>query len=143
MKDDVTLINEVMQRIPNKYMAMMVAAKRAKALNQGVRPLIKIEAKPTTIALNEIAAGYIEPGPDRIDKQLLIVDSNRDETIPTPEVIIDELDDELEEVGLNIEDDEIIDDDDINYDDIDMDGAEDIVIDFDDVSDEEDDEDLV
>lgn len=133
MKDDVTLINEVMQRIPNKYMATIVASKRAKALNQGVRPLIRIEAKPTTIALNEIAAGYIEPGTDRIDRQLLIVESNHDEIVPTPEIIIDEISDEIEEAGLNIENDtEIIDDDDINYDDIDVDDSEDIVIDYDD-----------
>jgi len=56
MNDEVTLINRVMQRIPNKYMAMIVAAKRAKELNQGARPLVKVDvAKPTTTALYEIA----------------------------------------------------------------------------------------
>ncbi len=62
MRDDKSLGSDVFEKIPNKYMAVVVSAKRAKALNDGARPLIKIgQAKPTTIAMEEIAAGVIVP----------------------------------------------------------------------------------
>ena len=65
MKDDTTLINEVLEEIPNKYRAVIVASKRAKAINdETARPLVRTGAKkPTTIALEEIAAGLIN-GPE-------------------------------------------------------------------------------
>jgi DNA-directed RNA polymerase omega subunit len=60
MKDDSTLISEVLEKFPNKYMAVIVASKRARAINDGQRPLIKAGAsKSTTIALAEIAEGII------------------------------------------------------------------------------------
>lgn len=61
MKDDTTLINEVLEKVPNKYKAVIVASKRAKAINdETVRPLVRASAKkPTTIALEEIAAGLV------------------------------------------------------------------------------------
>lgn len=60
MKDDSTLINEVLAKFPNKYMAVIVASKRARAINDGQRPLVKTGAsKSTTIALAEIAEGVI------------------------------------------------------------------------------------
>lgn len=62
MKDDVALISEVLTEIPNKYMAVIVASKRAKAINDGARPLLKTGAtKTTTIALEEISKGLITP----------------------------------------------------------------------------------
>ncbi len=63
VKNDTTLLNEVLEKIPNKYMAVIAASKRAKALNDGARPLIKRGVKPTTIAMEEIAAGAIILGP--------------------------------------------------------------------------------
>lgn len=58
MKDDTTLIDEVLKKIPNKYHAVVIAAKRARDLNIGLAPMIKTDAaKPTTIALEEIASG--------------------------------------------------------------------------------------
>jgi len=60
MKDNSTLISEVLEKFPNKYMAVIVASKRARAINDGQRPLIKAGAsKSTTIALAEIAEGAI------------------------------------------------------------------------------------
>jgi len=60
MKDDTTLINGIMKQIPNKYMAVIVASKRAKAITDGLTPSVKTgAAKPTTISLEEIASGEI------------------------------------------------------------------------------------
>lgn len=60
MKDDTTLINGIMKQIPNKYMAVIVASKRAKAITDGLTPSVKTGAtKPTTISLEEIASGEI------------------------------------------------------------------------------------
>ena len=62
MKDDSTLINEVLEKLPNKYMAVIIASKRARDINDGQRPLVKAGAsKSTTIALAEIAEGIIVP----------------------------------------------------------------------------------
>ena len=64
MKDDATLISEVLEKIPNKYLAVIVASKRARAINEGFKSLVKTDAtKPTTVALEEIAARLIIPGP--------------------------------------------------------------------------------
>jgi len=65
MKDDTTLINEVLDRIPNKYMAVIVASKRARAINdETARPLVRTSAtKPTTVALEEVAVEAVVPGP--------------------------------------------------------------------------------
>jgi len=139
MKDDVTLINEVMDRIPNKYMAMIVAAKRAKALNQGARPLVKIDVeKPTTLALYEIAGGFVEPGFDKVDKEILIIKSDSGENIPSPEILIDEIEEIEDDVEVEADDDVIaedeeeIDDEDVDIDDPDED------IDLDDLDEDDD-----
>jgi DNA-directed RNA polymerase omega subunit len=64
MKDDITLINEVLEKIPNKYLAVIVASKRARAINDGLSPSVRTGAtKPTTTAMEEIAIGSVEPGP--------------------------------------------------------------------------------
>ena len=63
MRDNTALINEVIERIPNKYMAVIVASKRAKAINDGKRPLVRVgTGKHITAALAEIAEGAIVPG---------------------------------------------------------------------------------
>ncbi|MDQ1328123.1 MAG: DNA-directed polymerase subunit omega [Candidatus Poribacteria bacterium] len=99
MKDDLVLINQVLDRIPNKYMAMAVASKRAKELNMGVRPLVNTNAvKPTTIALYEIAAGAIVPGPIRPDRELIAIETDKSEVILTNDLIIDDTEEEIEEI---------------------------------------------
>jgi DNA-directed RNA polymerase omega subunit len=90
MKDDTKLINEVLERIPNKYLAVVVASERAKAVNDGtVRPQVKTSAaKPTTIALEEIAAGLVVPGPARPE-----IEAKEDEkkpAIPSPDSPMEE-----------------------------------------------------
>ena len=64
MKDDTTLINEVLDKIPNKYIAVIIASKRARAINDGLRTSVRSSAtKPTTMAMEEIAVVNVEPGP--------------------------------------------------------------------------------
>jgi DNA-directed RNA polymerase omega subunit len=68
MKDNTTLISEVMEKVPNKYMAVIVASKRARAINDGQRPLVKTgTSKSTTAALMEIAAGVVTPGVEPLE----------------------------------------------------------------------------
>jgi DNA-directed RNA polymerase subunit omega len=99
MKDDLVLINQVLDRIPNKYMATVVASKRAKEINMGIRPLVNTDAvKPTTIALHEIAAGSIVPGPLRSDRELLASEIDRREVIPTSDLIMDDTEEDIEEI---------------------------------------------
>jgi DNA-directed RNA polymerase subunit omega len=139
MKDDVTLINEVLEKIPNKYMAVIVASKRAKELNKGVRPLVKTDAvKPTTVALYEIAAGFVKPGPERIDKEAFIIEPETEETIQNPELIMDIIEEESEEIDeVELDDeDEDIDEEDADIDD-DLEPSEDADIDDEDDEDED------
>jgi len=89
MKDDITLINEVLDRIPNKYMAVMVASKRAKEINNGRNALVKTGAtKPTTIAMEEIAAGKVVPGPGK--PEIKEVEEEEKEVLPSPDISVDE-----------------------------------------------------
>ena len=84
MRDDKSLGSDVFEKIPNKYMAVVVASKRAKALNDGARPLVKIiQAKPTTIAMEEIAAGVVIPATEK--PEVAVVEEEEKELLPAPE----------------------------------------------------------
>lgn len=49
------------EKVDSKYRLVIIAAKRSRQLNQGVRPLVQRKAvKPTYIALDEVAAGMLE-----------------------------------------------------------------------------------
>jgi DNA-directed RNA polymerase subunit K/omega len=79
-------------------MAMAVAAKRAKEINMGIRPLVNTDAvKPTTIALYEIAAGAIVPGPLRSERELIAIETDKREVILTND-LIDDTEEEIEEI---------------------------------------------
>ena len=66
MRDNTALIDEVLKKIPNKYLAVIVASKRARQINEDRAPLLKTGAtKPTTMAMEEIALGLVRP----IDKK--------------------------------------------------------------------------
>ena len=64
-----------MDRVGNRYAIVVAVAKRARQLKEGARPFVEIGSNnPTTIALHEIAAGYVqileappeeEPEPDQ------------------------------------------------------------------------------
>ncbi len=83
VKNDTTLLNEVLEKIPNKYMAVIAASKRAKAINEGARPLIRVGVKPTTIAMGEIAAGLIVLVPAK--PELPEVQTEEAELLPSPD----------------------------------------------------------
>ena len=52
---------ELNEKVDSKYRLVIIAARRSRQLNQGVRPLAQTKAgKPTYIALDEVAAGMIE-----------------------------------------------------------------------------------
>lgn len=67
-------VEELVDRIGNRYALVVAVAKRARQLKEGAKPFIETESKnPTTIALHEIAAGHVqlaevtekEPEPER------------------------------------------------------------------------------
>jgi len=109
MKDDTTLINKVLEKIPNKYMAVTVASKRARAINSAInegrpRPIKTNSTKPTTMALEEIAAG-------RISYETVVQELPEDK-IPEPEMLLpanNSSDEEAEEI-VSKEEKEIISD---------------------------------
>jgi DNA-directed RNA polymerase subunit omega len=53
-------IEDLVDRVGNRYAIVVAVAKRARQLKSGARPLVEIGSKnPTTIALHEISAGLI------------------------------------------------------------------------------------
>lgn len=112
MKCDLTLINDVLEKIPNKYMATVVAAKRAREINLGDRPLVKSDAKkPTTQALLEVAKGLIVPGPAKPKLKAVLAEPEKRGKLPTTTVSIDESEEEEEDIMETVMiDDSLIDD---------------------------------
>ena len=55
-------VEDCLQIVPNRFLLVMVAAKRAKQLYKGGQPLIENKAgnKKVVLALREIAAGKID-----------------------------------------------------------------------------------
>lgn len=112
VKDDLTLINNVLDQIPNKYMATVVSAKRAREINVGIRPLVKSNAKkPTTQALIEVAEGLIVPGPAKPELKPILTEPERRGKLPTPTISIEESEEEEEDIMDTV----IIDDSSIDY----------------------------
>lgn len=53
-------LEELLEQVESKYALVMVAAKRARHLKEGVLPLVDIDStNPVTIALEEIATGKV------------------------------------------------------------------------------------
>ena len=99
MKSDTNLINGVMDRIPNKYLAVIVASKRARAITDGLTPSVKTGAtKPTTMALEEIASGEVSI--EQIMLERPPVKEKKEEIMPplvTQEVYVENEDEDEEE----------------------------------------------
>ena len=55
-------VEDCLNQIPNRFLLVMVAAKRAKQLYKGAQPLIENKAgnKKIVLGLREIAAGKVE-----------------------------------------------------------------------------------
>ena len=55
-------IEDCIDRVPNRFHLVQMAAIRAKQLKKGARPLVDTEGNKEVVnALREIAAGHIEP----------------------------------------------------------------------------------
>ena len=52
-------VEDCLMRIPNRFQLVVVAARRAKDLLQGSRPLAKSDNKEVVTALREIAEGKV------------------------------------------------------------------------------------
>jgi DNA-directed RNA polymerase subunit omega len=58
-------VEDCLEKIPNRFELIVVAARRAKELLKGARPLVSSENKEVVTALREIAAGKVwAVGPD-------------------------------------------------------------------------------
>lgn len=53
-------VEECLQRIPNRFELALLAARRAKMLLKGARPLVESDNKEIVTALREIAAGRVD-----------------------------------------------------------------------------------
>lgn len=52
-------VEDCLARIPNRFELVVVAARRAKDLLQGARPLVKTDNKEVVTSLREIAEGKV------------------------------------------------------------------------------------
>ena len=52
-------VEDCLQKIPNRFQLIVIAARRAKELLKGARPLVGSENKEVVTALREIAAGKV------------------------------------------------------------------------------------
>jgi DNA-directed RNA polymerase omega subunit len=61
--EDQVPLNELPTLFPNSYEVVVAAARRARQLNLGLKPLVETQMKrPVDIALAELAAGKVEYG---------------------------------------------------------------------------------
>jgi DNA-directed RNA polymerase subunit omega len=52
-------VEDCLAKIPNRFELVVVAARRAKELLKGARPLVSSENKEVVTALREVAAGRV------------------------------------------------------------------------------------
>jgi len=52
-------VEDCLQKIPNRFQLIVIAARRAKELLKGARPMVDSENKEVVTSLREIAAGKI------------------------------------------------------------------------------------
>lgn len=56
------VLESLLARVPNKYLLVMIAARRARELHSGQLPLVDVDSQSlVTIALEEVAADRIHP----------------------------------------------------------------------------------
>ena len=61
-------VEDCLQKIPNRFQLIVIAARRAKELLKGARPLVSSENKEVVTALREIAAGKVWSEPAKENK---------------------------------------------------------------------------
>ena len=52
-------VEDCLEQVPNRFELVLVAARRAKQLLKGARPLVESENKDIVTALREVAAGKV------------------------------------------------------------------------------------
>jgi len=52
-------VEDCLRRVPNRFELVMLAAKRARQLFQGAKPLLETDNREIVTALREIAAGKV------------------------------------------------------------------------------------
>lgn len=52
-------VEDCLEKVPNRFSLVILAAERARQLAAGARPLIRCENKPAVTALREIARGSV------------------------------------------------------------------------------------
>jgi len=115
-------IEDLVDRIGNRYAIVVAVAKRARQLKAGAKPFVKIESNsPTTIALHEIAAGYVQiedaPLPEAVEE------AASDDSAELLDAAIADIDEDEDEAEDEVEDDDE-DDEDEDDEDEDEDGDE-------------------
>ena len=54
-------VEDCVERVPNMFQLVLIAAKRARQLANGAEPMVEWENdKPTVVALREVAEGYVD-----------------------------------------------------------------------------------
>jgi DNA-directed RNA polymerase subunit omega len=94
---DQKIIEDALQKHPNRFELTMMAVARARELNEGESVLLdKVKGeKPAVIALEEIAAGILDPGTQeemaaikegrRIAREKALMDANDEEAVEDEE----------------------------------------------------------
>jgi DNA-directed RNA polymerase subunit omega len=58
-------VEDCLQKVPNRFALVLLAANRARQLLQGGKPLLHTDNREIVTALREIAAGKVRPAGDR------------------------------------------------------------------------------
>jgi DNA-directed RNA polymerase subunit omega len=53
-------VTDCLEHVENRFQLVLIAAKRARQLSMGAKPLVDDDDKPTVIALREIAEGLVD-----------------------------------------------------------------------------------
>ncbi len=53
-------VEDCLEKVPNRFELVLLAARRAKQLLKGARPLVESDNKEVVTALREVAAGEVE-----------------------------------------------------------------------------------
>jgi len=91
-------VEDCLEKIPNLFELVMVAAKRSRRIANGAEPLLDRENdKPTVVALREIAAGLVTSEllkeADQTPEDLMA--REQAEALLNPPIHLDRLDDDL------------------------------------------------
>jgi DNA-directed RNA polymerase subunit omega len=79
-------IEDCMEKVPNRFQLVQMAAIRAKQLKKGARPLVTAEDnKAVVTSLREIAEGLVKPGDAEADVEESLMAAAPESAPATPE----------------------------------------------------------